>query len=69
MKQTRLDKRNSKIKINARSKEVKSLVESYNNMVDMLDKNVKELSKSNKEQAWREMAKQVAHEIKILLLQ
>ncbi len=64
MKQTRLDKRNSKIKINARSKEVKSLVESYNNMVDMLDKNVKELSKSNKEQAWREMAKQVAHEIK-----
>ena len=64
MKQTRLDKRNSKIKINARSKEVKSLLESYNNMVDMLDKNVKELSKSNKEQAWREMAKQVAHEIK-----
>lgn len=64
MKQTRLDKRNSKIKINARSKEVISLVESYNNMVDMLDKNVKELSKSNKEQAWREMAKQVAHEIK-----
>lgn len=64
MKQTRLDKRNTKIKIKARSKEVKSLVESYNNMVDMLDKNVKELSKSNKEQAWREMAKQVAHEIK-----
>ncbi|MDC0593027.1 ATP-binding protein [Flavobacteriaceae bacterium] len=64
MKQTRLDKRNSKIKIMARSKEVNSLVESYNNMVDMLDKNVQELSKSNKEQAWREMAKQVAHEIK-----
>ena len=64
MKQTRLDKRNSKIKIDARSKEVRSLVESYNNMVDVLDKNVKELSKSNKEQAWREMAKQVAHEIK-----
>jgi nitrogen fixation/metabolism regulation signal transduction histidine kinase len=33
-------------------------------MVEMLDKNVQELSKSNKEQAWREMAKQVAHEIK-----
>ena len=64
MKQTRLDKRNSKIKIKARSKEVRSLVESYNNMVEMLDKNVKELSKSNKEQAWRQMAKQVAHEIK-----
>jgi two-component system nitrogen regulation sensor histidine kinase NtrY len=33
-------------------------------MVEMLDKNVKELSQSNKEQAWRQMAKQVAHEIK-----
>lgn len=64
MKQTRLDKRNSKIKIKARSKEVNSLVDSYNNMVEMLDKNVKELSQSNKEQAWRQMAKQVAHEIK-----
>ena len=52
MKQTRLDKRNSKIKIKARSKEVNSLVDSYNNMVEMLDKNVKELSQSNKEQAW-----------------
>ena len=64
MKQTRLDKRNSKIKIKARSKEIDSLVDSYNNMVEMLDKNVKELSQSNKEQAWRQMAKQVAHEIK-----
>jgi nitrogen fixation/metabolism regulation signal transduction histidine kinase len=59
-----LDKTNSKIKIIARSKEVNSLVESYNNMVEMLDKNVKELSQSNKEEAWRQMAKQVAHEIK-----
>ncbi|MBL6648939.1 MAG: HAMP domain-containing histidine kinase [Flavobacteriaceae bacterium] len=64
MKQTRLDKKNSKIIIKARSKEVNSLVDSYNNMVEMLDKNVKELSQSNKEQAWRQMAKQVAHEIK-----
>jgi nitrogen fixation/metabolism regulation signal transduction histidine kinase len=30
----------------------------------MLDESVEKLSKSNKEQAWREMAKQVAHEIK-----
>jgi nitrogen fixation/metabolism regulation signal transduction histidine kinase len=33
-------------------------------MVEMLNDSVKKLSKSNKEQAWREMAKQVAHEIK-----
>ena len=40
------------------------LVESYNKMVGMLNESVEKLSKSNKEQAWREMAKQVAHEIK-----
>ena len=64
MKKTRLDKTNTKIEIKARSKEVYSLVSSYNKMVDMLDESVEKLSKSNKEQAWREMAKQVAHEIK-----
>ena len=64
MNQTRLDKTNTKIEIKARSKEVYSLVSSYNKMVEMLDESVEELSKSNKEQAWREMAKQVAHEIK-----
>jgi nitrogen fixation/metabolism regulation signal transduction histidine kinase len=64
IKQTRLDKTNTKIQIKARSKEVNILVESYNKMVEMLNDSVKKLSKSNKEQAWREMAKQVAHEIK-----
>ena len=64
IKQTRLDKTNTKIQIKARSKEVNILVESYNKMVEMLNDSVKKLSKSNKDQAWREMAKQVAHEIK-----
>ena len=64
IKQTRLDKTNTKIQIKARSKEVNILVESYNKMVEMLNDSVEKLSKSNKEQAWREMAKQVAHEIK-----
>ena len=61
---TRLDKTNKKIQIKARSKEVNILVESYNKMTEKLNQSVEELSKSNKEQAWREMAKQVAHEIK-----
>ena len=61
---TRVDKTNPKIQIRARSKEVNILVESYNKMVGMLNESVEKLSKSNKEQAWREMAKQVAHEIK-----
>ena len=64
MNQTRLDKTNTKIEVKPRSKEIYSLVNSYNKMVDMLDESVEKLSKSNKEQAWREMAKQVAHEIK-----
>jgi len=33
-------------------------------MVDQIDDNVKKISKSQRELAWREMAKQVAHEIK-----
>ena len=64
IKLTRLDKTNTKIQVKARSKEVNILVESYNKMVGMLNESVEKLSKSNKEQAWREMAKQVAHEIK-----
>ena len=64
IKQTRLDKTNNKIQIEARTKEVNILVESYNKMVEKLNESVKKLAKSNKEQAWREMAKQVAHEIK-----
>ena len=64
IKLTRLDKTNTKIQIKARSREVNILVESYNKMVGMLNESVEKLSKSNKEQAWREMAKQVAHEIK-----
>ena len=64
IKQTRLDKTNNKIQINAQTREVNILVESYNKMVEKLNESVKKLAKSNKEQAWREMAKQVAHEIK-----
>ena len=64
MRQMRLDKSNKKIKTNVSSKEMFTLVSSYNNMVDQIDENVKKISKSQRELAWREMAKQVAHEIK-----
>ena len=64
MRQMRLDKSNKKIKTNVSSKEMFTLVSSYNNMVDQIDDNVKQISKSQRELAWREMAKQVAHEIK-----
>ena len=64
MKETRLEKRNQKIELKGASLEVSALVESYNNMIDELEDSVKKLATSQREQAWREMAKQVAHEIK-----
>jgi nitrogen fixation/metabolism regulation signal transduction histidine kinase len=64
MKGTRLEKRNQKIELKGASLEVSALVESYNSMIDELEESVKKLATSEREQAWREMAKQVAHEIK-----
>ena len=67
MKQMKIDKLNKKINLDVTSREMFTLVSSYNDMVDQIDQNVKQLSKSQRELAWREMAKQVAHEIKIPL--
>ncbi len=44
--------------------EVGSLVKEYNEMVDQLQQSAELLAKSERESAWREMAKQIAHEIK-----
>ncbi|WP_147303602.1 HAMP domain-containing sensor histidine kinase [Rhodohalobacter sp. SW132] len=44
--------------------EVGSLAEAYNLMVNKLDEAQKELIKAERESAWKEMAQQVAHEIK-----
>ena len=64
MDETRLEKRNKKIELKGASQEVSSLVESYNSMIDELEDSAVKLATSEREQAWREMAKQVAHEIK-----
>jgi len=40
------------------------LVTSYNKMVDHVNESTKLLAQSEREQAWREMARQIAHEIK-----
>lgn len=61
---TRLEKRNQKIEVNTTSEEISTLVNSYNSMIDELEESAIQLAKSEREQAWREMAKQVAHEIK-----
>ena len=44
--------------------EVGDLVRQYNRMVDELDESARKLARSERESAWREMAKQIAHEIK-----
>jgi len=44
--------------------EIGDLVKEYNKTVTELAENVKLLAKSERESAWREMAKQIAHEIK-----
>ncbi len=43
--------------------EIGGLVNEYNRMVSELEKSVELLAKSERESAWREMAKQIAHEI------
>ncbi|MBN1416197.1 MAG: GHKL domain-containing protein [Bacteroidales bacterium] len=44
--------------------EIGNLVIEYNRMVRELERSVEMLAKSERESAWREMAKQIAHEIK-----
>jgi len=64
MSHTGLDKHNQKIVLGNVSREIQRLVNAYNNMVDALEESAVKLAKSEREHAWREMAKQVAHEIK-----
>jgi signal transduction histidine kinase len=62
--ETSLNQKNEKIVIEANSREINSLIKAYNDMVDKLEESASMLAQSEREQAWREMAKQVAHEIK-----
>ncbi len=47
-----------------RDDEIGQLVQQYNKMVEALEVSADKLSRSERESAWREMAQQVAHEIK-----
>ncbi len=62
--ETRLNQKNEKIVLKANSKEINLLITAYNAMVDELERSAVKLAQSEREEAWREMAKQVAHEIK-----
>lgn len=63
MKEVNLSKMNEKIEW-MREDEIGELVKEYNKMVAKLDESATVLAKSEREGAWREMARQVAHEIK-----
>ena len=64
MGEMRLEKKNEKIHLNNATREIDSLVKSYNKMVDDLAESAEKLAKTERQQAWQEMARQVAHEIK-----
>lgn len=53
-----------KIELKTRSTELDSLIGSYNRMVDELYDSAQKLARSERDKAWKEMARQVAHEIK-----
>jgi two-component system, NtrC family, nitrogen regulation sensor histidine kinase NtrY len=59
----KLGKKNEQIIYHGQD-EIAGLVDEYNRMVKELAKSVDMLARSERESAWREMAKQIAHEIK-----
>jgi two-component system, NtrC family, nitrogen regulation sensor histidine kinase NtrY len=63
MKEVNLRKMNEEIIWN-RNDEIGDLVKEYNKMVAKLEQSADALAKTEREGAWREMARQVAHEIK-----
>jgi signal transduction histidine kinase len=63
MKEVNLGKTNEEISWN-RDDEIGQLVKEYNKMVNKLEDSAAALARSEREGAWREMARQVAHEIK-----
>jgi two-component system nitrogen regulation sensor histidine kinase NtrY len=48
----------------SRHDEIGSLIKEYNKMIAALEESARKLARSEREHAWREMAKQIAHEIK-----
>jgi len=63
LRRLRLDGRNEPLRWSSRD-ELGELISEYNRMLFKLDEAKKELAQREREGAWREMAKQVAHEIK-----
>ena len=63
MGKVRIDGHNEPINFRGRD-EIGALVEQYNKMCRQLEDSANKLARNERENAWREMARQVAHEIK-----
>ncbi|MEJ7556836.1 MAG: HAMP domain-containing sensor histidine kinase [Pedobacter sp.] len=63
IRKTKLGQKNQPIQW-SRHDEIGSLIREYNKMIAALEESASKLARSERESAWREMAKQVAHEIK-----
>ena len=64
IRETSLNQKNEKIQSDDSNQEISLLINAYNGMVEQLEESAQKLAQSEREQAWRDMAKQVAHEIK-----
>jgi two-component system nitrogen regulation sensor histidine kinase NtrY len=63
IREVQLGKSNKKISWSSKD-EIGSLIEEYNVMIKKVEESATALARTERESAWREMAKQVAHEIK-----
>ena len=63
IKSVKINEENEKLVWNAED-EIGILVNAYNEMINKLEISTEKLAKNERQNAWREMAKQVAHEIK-----
>lgn len=63
MKAVNITQKNTPLEWKAKD-EIGMLVNEYNSMIKEVEKSAQKLAKTERELAWREMAKQVAHEIK-----
>ncbi len=65
LKNIHFGKKNEKIEYKSdKMDEIAQLITQYNNMVDELAYSADMLAKTEREQAWKQMARQIAHEIK-----
>ena len=63
LKQTKLGRKNEQLEWDSRD-EIGILIQEYNSMISQLEESATLLAKTERDHAWKEMAKQVAHEVK-----